>query len=297
MKIGFIGLGQMGGPMALNLARAGHTLTVHDLRSQATAPLKEAGAQAADSPLAATTASEVVCTSLPHPRASEAVYLGADGIIAGARPGTILIELSTVSTTLVKRLAAEAKKIGARFVDAGVSGGPAAARAGALTIMAGGAKEDVEKAMPVFEAIGQNIYHLGDVGAGMTVKLINNLLGHVNALVAYEGFALGVKAGVDPQVMLDVITRSSGDSIILRKKVATYVTTGEFGEGMSVDLFYKDQDLVCELGRELEVPMFVSNAALTVCDWARAAGLAEENWEKLITLWENLMNIKIGGKR
>src|SRR3972149_7046833 len=198
MKVGFIGVGSMGNPMAQNLLKAGHALTVHDLRCEAAQNLEAMGAAWAQSAREAAAWAEVVITSLPMPKDVEDTVLGSSGVLAGMRPGGAVIDMSTNAPAVVQRLAQVAKGRGIDFLDAPVSGGVRGARNATLAIMVGGDKDVYERVAPLLRALGSNVFHVGPAGTGNVAKLINNMMAFVNMVAAIEGLVLGAKAGIDP---------------------------------------------------------------------------------------------------
>ena len=201
VPVGFIGVGNMGNPMAGNVLKGGFPMTVFDKSAKAMENLVQAGAKGVRSAREVVEASEVVLTCLPASPDVEALYLGSGGLIELARPGTILIDLSSVLPSTPRKLEPAAKARGVHFLEAPVSGGVSGARAATLAIMVGGDAQILERARPVLRTIGPNIFSVGPVGAGNTVKAINNMMASVNALTMMEGLAVGVKAGLDPMVI------------------------------------------------------------------------------------------------
>lgn len=293
MKIGFIGIGNMGTPMSINLLKAGHELTVYDILVEAMAEPVRLGAKAAGCPKEVAQASNVVMTSLPTPKALEEVVLGRDGVLEGARRGCILIDTSTVSPSTIKKIAAIAKDRGVEVLDAPVSGGVAGARAKTLTVMVGGDKRVFEGCLEILRAIGKNIYHVGDVGAGNTVKLVNNLMSLVNVVTLSEGMVLGMKAGVDPETLYQVIKVSTGRSYALEVKLPKIISKGRFEAGFAIDLACKDLGLAVDLGRELGLPLFVTSIAQQVYELARARGMGRLDHTAVITMLEEVSQVKV----
>jgi len=210
-SIAFIGLGNMGGPMALNLLRAGHTLHVFDLSASAVQTLVDAGAHAAASAAAAVAAADdAVISMLPASPHVKALYLGENGVLANARPGALLIDSSTIASHVAVEVAQAAQAKGLRMIDAPVSGGTAGAAAGTLTFIVGGEAADLEAARPLLEAMGKNIFHAGAAGAGQTAKICNNMLLGILMAGTAEALALGVANGLDPKVLSDIMSKSSG---------------------------------------------------------------------------------------
>ena len=263
MRIGFIGLGKMGGPMARNLIAAGHSLVVHDLDTAVSAPHREMGATWADSPREVAEASEVVLTSLPGPREVEAVALGEDGLIEGLAKDAVYIDVSTNSPTVVRRVAERIEATGAHMIDAPVSGGPMGAEAGSLAVMVGGDKAVCERVRPVLDAIGGSVSYVGPVGSGSVAQLVHNAISMTTRIVIQEGMALAVKAGVEPSTMLQVLTEASfGKQLVLKSHIPELVFKGDFDHPrFSLGLSHKDVGLALELAKELDVPMAMAEMA------------------------------------
>ena len=201
MDIGFIGVGNMGAGMANNLLKAGYTLTVNDIRRDAAGPLLERGARWAETPQQVAMQSEMTFTSLPGPPEVEAVALGAEGILAGIKPGSVYIDLSSNSPTLVRRLHDIFRDRGVHMLDAPVSGGVIGARTGLLAVMVGGDEALYQRVKPVLDAIGDNVVYCGAIGAGSICKLVHNSISAITSQAITELFTLGVKAGADPKAL------------------------------------------------------------------------------------------------
>ena len=259
MKLGFIGTGNMGNPMAANLIKAGHQVTVHDLRREAATNLLEMGAEWADSPREAVPGNEAVLTSLPVPRDVEAVVLGENGILEGAASGAVVFDLSTNSPTVVRRLNQVCAERGVALLDSPVSGGVYGAAAGTLAVMVGGDQSVFDRFEGVLGAIGSHVVYCGPVGNGSVCKICNNLMSMGTGVLLAEALTLGVKAGVDLPILADVIANSSGSSRRLTEKFPRFLFQGNFEPGFATALAAKDVRLATDLGREYGVPMDLSN--------------------------------------
>jgi 3-hydroxyisobutyrate dehydrogenase-like beta-hydroxyacid dehydrogenase len=257
MRIGFIGLGNMGGPMALNLMTAGHTLIVHDVRRAAAAPHLAKGAKWADSAHALARESELVLTSLPGPRDVEAVALGPGGILEGAVAGTIYADLSTGSPTVMRKIHAAFKTKGVYVLDAPVSGGVIGATRGSLQVMVGGDEAIYTEVKDVLKAVGDKVAYMGPIGSGTIAKLVHNMISICTRGVIAEGFTLGVKAGVTPEALLEAIRGASyGQGYMLSHMLPEAIFKGDFDTvRFALKLARKDVGLATELARELDVPM------------------------------------------
>jgi 3-hydroxyisobutyrate dehydrogenase-like beta-hydroxyacid dehydrogenase len=257
MRIGFIGLGNMGGPMALNLIKAGHTLIVHDTRREAAARHLAQGAKWADSAQSVARESELVLTSLPGPKDVEAVALGPGGILEGAVAGTIYADLSTGSPTVMRKLHAAFKAKGVHVLDAPVSGGVIGATRGTLQVMVGGEEAIYNEVKDVLKGVGDKVGYMGPIGAGTIAKLVHNMISICTRGVIAEGFTLGVKAGVKPEALLEAIRGASyGQGYMLSHMLPDVIFKGDFDTvRFALKLARKDVGLATELAREFDVPM------------------------------------------
>jgi 3-hydroxyisobutyrate dehydrogenase-like beta-hydroxyacid dehydrogenase len=259
MRVAFIGTGNMGNPMAANLVKAGHQLTVHDLRLEAATNLLEMGAQWADSPKEAALGHEVVFTSLPVPRDVEAVVLGENGILESAAEGTIHVDLSTNSPTVVRRLQQICAEKRVAVLDAPVSGGLKGAAEGTLAVMVGGDESVFEQVKPVLDVIGGHVVYCGPIGSGSICKICGNLMSLGIGVLLGEALTLGVKAGVDLGVLADVISNGGGSSWMLTDKLPRHLFQGNFEPGFATALAAKDVRLATDLGREYSIPLELAN--------------------------------------
>ena len=292
MKIGFIGIGQMGRHMSRNIKAAGYDLAVNDVRQEAAAQLLENGATWADTPRALTESCRVIISCLPTPQSVEDVVYGSCGIKAGWKKGDIYIDMSTNSPLLLRRIAADAAKMGVGVLDAPVSGGTKGADKGTLTIMVGGEAAVLEKARPVLEAMGKNIYHVGGIGCGNIAKLVNNLISLICNSASAEGFALGVKAGIDPEILLKIISVSTGNNWCLQQYPNT-TFQGNFEPGFKVSLAYKDINLALALADSCGLPLPVGEAVKKDLEKTIAAGFAEKGVDAVILELEKAAGIKV----
>ena len=265
MRIGFIGLGNMGGPMARNLIKAGHSLVVHDIDEAKTAEHREMGAEWAATPEEAARATQVVLTSLPGPNEVEEVALGPQGIVLGLQPGAVYADLSTGSPTRVREVAERIEAVGAHMLDAPVSGGTIGAEAGTLAVMVGGDRDVFELTRPVFEAIGTGVSYVGPVGSGTVAKLVHNSISLATRIVVQEGMTLAVKAGVEPGVMLQVLRDAAFGKQTLLAQIPDVVFKGDFETPrFTLALAHKDVALGQELAQEMGAPMELAAMAMRV---------------------------------
>jgi 2-hydroxymethylglutarate dehydrogenase len=292
MDTGFIGIGQMGKHMANRILEAGHGLTVHDINKEAAAPLLKKDAKWADTPEDVARSCRVVISSLPTPKDVEQVVYGANGLKRGWQPGDIYIDMSTNSPSMIRRIAADAAAMGVLVLDAPVSGGTKGAENGTLSIMVGGDAAALEKAREVLETMGQKIFPVGKVGCGNTAKLVNNLISLACNSISAEGFALGVKAGIDPGVLLEILKVSTGNNWCAQQYPHT-TFKGNFEPGFKISLAYKDINLALDLARENGVPVPVGEAIRQDLQDAMAAGLQDKGVDAVILSRENAADVKV----
>ncbi|MEW6296509.1 MAG: NAD(P)-dependent oxidoreductase [Thermodesulfobacteriota bacterium] len=295
MRVGFIGLGNMGGPMAMHVLEAGHTLTVYDARREAANPHVGRGARWADSPMAVAAASEIVFTSLPGPKEVEAVVLGEGGVLQGASPGTVYIDLSTNSPTLIRRIQALAQEKQVAVLDAPVSGGPIGAQQATLAVMVGGDVEVYHRVKPVLDVIGNKVSYVGGIGCGAIAKLVHNMIGICMQLVLAEGFTLGVKAGVEPQALWRAVADGAvGQGLMLNYVLPNVVFKGDFDTvRFALRLARKDIGLGTELGREFNVPLKIASLVEQDFVEAMARGWSERDSTAPFLLQEERAGVKV----
>ena len=288
MKVGFIGLGHMGGPMARNVLAAGHDLLVHDLRREAAAELEAAGAAWAATPRAAGAGREVVLTSLPAPPNVEQVLLGPDGLLAGLAPGSVWIDMSTSVPAVADRIRAAAPDVA--VLDAPVAGMATGAESGTLQIFVGGEEPVVRRVRPLLEAVGdpERIIHVGGHGAGYTVKLMLNLLWFAHLVATAEVLTIGTRAGVDLATLRRSLLASQAASTFLESDVLSVLERGDYDDSMALALACKDLGLAVDLAGQVGVPAELSALVEQVYRRARAQ-YGDAGGEMLpITLYEDL---------
>jgi 3-hydroxyisobutyrate dehydrogenase-like beta-hydroxyacid dehydrogenase len=290
MHAGFVGTGNMGRPMAANILKAGHQLTVYDLDPAATQPLESQGAtRAADLPSLAA-AVRVTLTSLPNDAAVEAVLFGSGqhaGLLDGAKPGDVVLDLSTVSPRSTIRLARRAAERGVKLVDAPVSGSVSGAVARTLAVMVGAKPEEASAFEPLLHAIGSHVFYLGEVGRGNVLKLLNNVCALTNQAVLCEALALGDRLGIPRETVGEVIGRSSGASFILERKLPA-LARHDYRAGFFVELARKDLGLAIALADEAGAESSVARAAFALYDAATAAGHGRLDSSGLLAYLESL---------
>jgi 3-hydroxyisobutyrate dehydrogenase len=291
-SVGFIGVGNMGNPMAMNVLKTPFPMTVFDMSPQAMENLVQAGARRAGSAREVVESSEIVLTSLPASPDVEKVFLEPGGLVERAKPGTILIDLSSVLPSTPKKIEPAARARGVHFLEAPVSGGVTGARAATLAIMVGGDAAALEKARHVLRSIGPNIFHVGPVGAGNTVKAINNMMASVNSLAMMEGLIVGVKAGLDPMTVYEVVKASSGGSKAL-ERIPRAIVPRNFEPGFKVSLMNKDLDTFNSIAKELHVPVSFANVAQRYQQAAMAAGFADQDTTAAMMIIERLAAVEV----
>jgi 3-hydroxyisobutyrate dehydrogenase len=288
-RIGFIGVGTMGLPMAANLVKKGFTVTAFDVNPAAVKAATAVGAAAAASAAEAVAGADLVITMLPSSPHVESAFTGDGGVLMAARKGTLLVDMSTIDPAVTRRLAAAAAERGLRFVDAPVSGGVPRATDGTLAIMVGGAPADFEAARPALAAMGANVIHVGGVGSGEVAKLCNNLIAGVAAVAVSEAFRIAEGFGVDPKVITEVISKSSGNTWVMEHMhpvpgmVARSASTNEYRPGFMTDLMCKDVGLAVDAARGLRIPLFVAPAAQQVYRLASSHGLGRKDFTSVYT--------------
>jgi 3-hydroxyisobutyrate dehydrogenase-like beta-hydroxyacid dehydrogenase len=287
LSVGFIGVGNMGNPMALNVLKNGFPLTVYDKNTSTMGNLVEAGATGASSAADVVKRTEVILTSLPGSPEVEAAYLEPNGLIDSAKMGTVFVDLSSVLPSTPRKLEERCRARGIDFLEAPVSGGVTGAAAATLAVMVGGDAAVLERVRPILRSIGPNIYHVGLAGAGNTVKAINNMLSSVNALAMMEGLAVGLKAGLTLEIMHDVIKSSSGNSNALAR-VHRALIPRNFEPGFKVALMNKDLETFTTIAKNVHVPVSFGNLAQRYQQMALAAGLGEKDTTVIYTLIEKL---------
>lgn len=290
--IGFIGVGTMGRPMAVNLLKAGFPLVVHDLAAAPVEALVRLGAGTVASPADVARATDVVITMLPSSPQVEEVYLGRGGLLEGVKPRQVLIDMSTIDPGTTERVAERAAAAGARMLDAPVSGAPPKAADGTLTIMVGGDAETLAEVRDILGVLGTNVIHVGSLGMGEVVKLCNNLIAGVTMVAVAEAFGLGQRAGVDPKVLYDVIRKSSGNCWILETRpplpglAAASPAEREFEPGFMTDLMHKDLGLALAAGQRARVPLPLCALTRELYGWASARGLGRKDFSAVFKLFE-----------
>lgn len=253
-RIGFIGLGIMGKPMCANLIKAGYSLTVWNRSQPGIDTVVGYGAAAGESPADVAAKSDIIITIVTDSPDVEKVILGPNGVLEGVKPGSVVIDMSTISPSVTREVAAALLSKDVEMLDAPVSGGDVGAKAGTLSIMVGGKDEVFERCLPVFQAMGKNIVHIGPNGAGQTCKLCNQIAVAVNMLAGCEAIMFAAKSGIDPKKMLDAISAGAAGSWMI-SNLGPRIVNGDFAPGFMIKLAQKDLRLVLETANEIQLPL------------------------------------------
>jgi len=293
MKVGFIGLGAMGKPMAKRLLDASFELFVYDRSGEQAAELGPDGAISCVSPAEVAEKACVTLLSLPNSTIVSQVVAGENGVLSTASAGDIIVDLSSVNPGCSRNLATAAGKKGVGYIDAPVSGGVAGAAAGSLTIMVGGKEDNLEKAGPILNVLGKNVVHVGDVGAGDAIKIVNNMILGSNMAILAEALVLGKKLGLSGTVMSEIIGQGSGKSYVLDAKLEKFILSGNFEPGFAVDLQHKDLGLALDAAKDAGVPVPMGAFATQLFEMARAKGLGSKDMSAVIQIWEDLVGVEV----
>jgi 3-hydroxyisobutyrate dehydrogenase-like beta-hydroxyacid dehydrogenase len=292
-QIGFIGLGTMGKLMATHLLEAGYALSVSNRSSAVVDELAAKGARACQSPMEVARNSEVVILCLPDSRAVEQVTFGEMGLVEGFEEGHILIDMTSAEPESTRKIAQALKEKGVQMMDAPVSGGPTGAQQATLTIMAGGEASLIETCGPVLRVLGEKIYHVGEVGAGHTLKAVNNLLLGTILVATCEAVTLGVKAGLDPQILIDVMSNSSGRSYALNTKFVNHVLKRDFNPGFKLALLDKDMRIALGVSEQLNFEAETCADAEAALGRGLQLGFGEMDYTSLIQMYETASEVII----
>jgi 3-hydroxyisobutyrate dehydrogenase-like beta-hydroxyacid dehydrogenase len=291
-KVGFIGLGAMGGPMALNLAKAGFALVVHDIDQTKTAAVRAKGAELAGTAEAVAAETDRTIVIVETTEQAESVILGERGIIRTAKPGHIVLCMATIDPFAARAIAEKLAERGIAMLDAPVSGGTGRAQSGELSVIVGGAADMVARCEDLFGAMGNRTFHVGPLGNGLAMKLVNNMLVQVNTVAVAEALVLGVKAGLDPQAMYEVVRVSTGASAAWELRVPR-ILSGDFEPGGTIDISYKDQELETAFAKRLGVPLLLANLSQQVYQMARARGLNKQDGAAIVKVFEQMAGVTV----
>jgi 3-hydroxyisobutyrate dehydrogenase len=291
-RVGLIGLGAMGLPMARNLIKAGFPLTVWARRLENAIAIRAEGAVLAESPGALAASCDVVITMVTNSPDVRSLIL-EEGLLENARSGTVFVDMSTIAPAVARELAKACASHEIDFLDAPVSGGTQGAQAGTLTVMVGGRKEALEKVRPVLEALGGRIFYVGPSGSGDVVKLVNNILVGTIAAATAEALVLGVKAGADAATMAEVVGASTGASWQLANQFPLRAFNGSFRPGFMTELLAKDLDLALELGSETEVPLFLTALTRQLYGISASSGYSRDDYTSVLRVLESTAGVEV----
>ena len=294
MRVGFIGLGAMGLPMAKRIAAAGHPMTTMVHRNRGPADeLAALGAAVVGRAAEVARASDVVITIVPADRELKEVTLGPSGVLEGFSAGKVLIDMTTGTAVGMQEVARAIEAAGGGVLDAPVSGGTPAAAQGTLTIMVGGDPALLERCRPVLEAMGKQIVHVGGVGQGKVVKMVNQVMAAAHLLILGEAFALGARCGADPRTLYDVVKTSSGYSKMMDLRLGGFLLEGRFEPGFRLDLMKKDVNLALESARVLNMPMVMTAAVGQLLSAASASGLGDADFSAAAQFVAAMANVQL----
>ena len=287
MKIGFIGLGIMGKPMAKNLLKAGHELKVHDLVTAAVEELVLEGAVKVESSADAARGSDLIITMLPNSPNVKAAVLGENGVLEGLAPGSILVDMSSINPIASREICLEVEKKGCFMLDAPVSGGEPKAIDGTLAIMAGGRQDVFDRVKDVLQVMGKSVTLCGDIGAGNTTKLANQIIVAANIAAVSEALTLGVKAGVRPEAIYSAIRAGLAGSTVMDAK-APMMMDGNFKPGFRINLHIKDLANALDTGHDVGAPLPLTAAVMEMMQWLKTNGYEGEDHSALVRYYEYL---------
>jgi 3-hydroxyisobutyrate dehydrogenase-like beta-hydroxyacid dehydrogenase len=291
-KVGFIGLGIMGQPMAMNLVKAGFEVSVFNRTREKSAALEKAGARVAATPADASRDADFVVSIVSDSAASEEVMLGKDGVLQAVKPGAIVIDSATISPVVSRKLACHFAGKQAGFLDAPVTGSKHGAEKGELTIMVGGERETLERAMPVLKVLGKKHIHCGANGAGLSAKLAQNVIQSTIVEIFCEGFVLAAKSGVKPETMMEIVQSSMARTTLTDFK-APFIFKGDFTPYFPLKWMHKDVTLAMEAAFAQGVPMPAAAAVKEVYGAARAQGKGDLDYAAVVTFLEGLAGVEV----
>ncbi|MCG0278399.1 MAG: 2-hydroxy-3-oxopropionate reductase [Thermanaeromonas sp.] len=291
-KIGFIGLGIMGKPMSKNLIKAGYKLVVYNRSKEAMDEVVAAGAEPANSPREVAERCDKFITMLPNSPHVKEVVLGPNGIIEGARPGSILIDMSSIDPRVTKEIASKLAEKGVRMIDAPVSGSEPKAIEGTLAIMVGGKQEDFEECYDILKAMGSSVVRVGDIGAGNVTKLANQIIVALNIAAMSEALVLATKAGVDPELVYQAIRGGLAGSAVLDMK-APMVMARNFKPGFRINLHIKDLANALSAAHEMGVPVPLTSLVMEILQALKVDGLGDADHSAIVRFYEKLAQVEV----
>ncbi len=291
-KIGFIGLGIMGKPMAKNLLKAGHKLVVYDIVAPAVKEVVAAGAEEGKSAKGVAEQCPLIIIMVPNSPHVKAAVLGPNGVIEGAKPGSLVVDMSSIDPTVSKEVGAELAKKNIRFVDAPVSGGEPKAIDGTLSIMCGGKKADFDEAFPILKNMGASVVLCGEIGAGNVTKLANQIVVALNIAALSEAMVLATKAGVDPQLVFDAIKGGLAGSTVMNAK-APMMLDRNIKPGFRINLHIKDLANALDAGRANGVPLPLTAQAMEIMQALKVDGMGDADHSAIVRFYEKLAKVEV----
>ena len=291
-RIGFIGLGIMGNPMSKNLVKAGHEVTVWNRTASRVEDAVASGAKPVGSAKKAALGKEIIITIVTDSAAVEEVILGTSGVIEGASPGSVVVDMSTISPTVTRRIAAELKSKGVQMMDAPISGGDTGARSGTLSIMAGGEKAVFDRCLQVLQAMGKRITYCGESGMGQVTKLVNQIVGLGTLAAMCEGLLFAARAGGDPDAVLGALSGGAANSWMIENQ-GPRIFKGDFEPGFMVDLAQKDLGLILDAAAEMDLPLFTTPLISQIFRSAKRAGFGREGIQAYVKALEALSGVEV----
>lgn len=292
-KIGVIGLGNMGGRIARHLIEKGHQLCVYDADSKILSDFEDSGARTASSLKHVAENCRLVLTVLPNADIVKKVVLGEDGLVSGFQSGSILVDMTSSVPDVTKQIGEILSRNRMKMLDAPVSGGLKKAEEGTLTVMVGGDEETYTEVLPIFKDIGSLVTHVGDLGAGHTIKALNNLVSATTFAITAEALAIGVKSGLKPGKMLEVINNSTGKNNSSENKFPQHVLTRDFNVGFAMDLMYKDLKIATDIARKTKSPAFTSSTVFELWQQAQQKGDRNTDHSEFAKLIEEMSGVEI----
>ena len=291
-RIGFIGLGIMGNPMSKNLVKAGHEVTVWNRTASRMDDAVASGAKPADSAKKAALGKEIIITIVTDSAAVEEVILGTSGVIEGASPGSVVVDMSTIAPSVTRRIAAELKSKAVQMMDAPISGGDTGARSGTLSIMVGGEKAVFDRCLPVFQAMGKRITYCGESGMGQVTKLVNQIVGLGTLAAMCEGLLFAARAGGDPDAVLSALSGGAANSWMIENQ-GPRIFKGDFEPGFMIDLAQKDLGLILDAAAEMDLPLFTTPLISQIFRSAKRAGFGREGIQAYVKALEALSGVEV----
>ena len=291
--LGIVGVGVMGGGIAANLLKGGADLVVYDANPARVQHFASLGAYVASSAADVAKQASTLISMVETTAQSEEVIMGPNGFQSAAQAGDVILSMATIDPLAVKDWHKELKARGIDLIDAPVSGGQDRAESGDLSIICGGDAEVVERIKPLLDSCARQVFHMGEVGQGLAMKLCNNMLIQVGTVAVAEAMVLGAKAGLDPQQMVDVIRQSTGHSVAFEMRAPRYLE-GNFEPGGTVDITWKDQTLQTDFANALGVPLFLANTTRQIFQWARGLGYNKKDSSITVRMYEEAAGVKLG---